>query len=115
MHKCEFCHTEFQPRPQVKRPRACVSCQDKRQRSNEYDWRMRNPQYSSAEYHELMREKRKKCLKEAAERLVKCIEVGRDFLGVSLRMDGIEIVLAEFLASLGVRRLNKLWDLQIAM
>jgi hypothetical protein len=76
---------------------------------------MRNRQYSSAEYHGLMREKRKKALKEAADRLAKCIEVGRDFLGMSVRMDGIEIVLAEFLASLGIRRLNKLWNLQLAM
>lgn len=79
MHTCEFCHTDFKPRPQVKKPRACANCQGKRQRSNEYDWRLRNPQYSCAEYHILMREKRKRWLKEAAVRLMKCIEVGRDF------------------------------------
>ena len=106
MRTCEFCHTDFKPRPQVKKPRACANCQGKRQRSNEYDWRLRNPQYSSGEYHELMREKRKRWLKEAAERLLKCVEVGRNFLGVSFSIDGMEIVLTEFLTSLGTRRLN---------
>jgi nucleotidyltransferase/DNA polymerase involved in DNA repair len=76
---------------------------------------MRNPQYSSAEYHELMREKREMRLKQAAELLTQCIDVGREFLGLRVEAAGLGLVLAEFLESLGVRRLNKLWDLQTAM
>ena len=35
MQICEFCHTEFIPRPQIKKPRACShsACQKKRQRA----------------------------------------------------------------------------------
>jgi len=115
VHICEFCHTQFQSRPQVKRPRACQGCQKQRQRSNEKDWRSRNPQYSCAEYHDLMREKRNERLAAAAAELSKCITVGRDFLGIKFKVDALGPILAEFFHGLGVRRLNKFWDLQLAM
>lgn len=62
-----------------------------------------------------MREKRNKLLKAAAEELSKCITVGRDFLGMSLKVEALAPFLAEFFHSLGVRRLNKFWDLQSSM
>jgi hypothetical protein len=62
-----------------------------------------------------MREKRNQLLKAAAAQLSKCITVGRDFLGMSLKVDDLGPILAEFLLSLGVRRLNKFWDLQSSM
>jgi hypothetical protein len=59
-----------------------------------------------------MREKRNERLAAAAAELSKCITIGRDFLGMSLKVETLAPFLAEFFHSLGVRRLNKFWDLQ---
>ena len=108
MCTCEFCHSEFRPRPQVKNPRACPGCQKTRQRSNENDWRKRNPKYSDPVYHKLQRELRKKRLIAVAKSLSECIRVGKVMLGLSLGMGELGLVLTEFLQQLGIRRVNKL-------
>lgn len=115
MHKCEFCHTEFNPRPQVKSPRACPACQGVRQRDNEYNWRKRNPKYSSAEYHELRRNQRNEKLQAIAQALSKCIRVGKELAGVKVEMAELGAALTEFLIGLGIRRVNKFWVSELAM
>jgi hypothetical protein len=115
MHKCEFCNTEFQPRPQVKKPRACSSCQVQRQRSNEKDWRSRNPRYSNAIYHELMRRSREKKLKAVIEALLECIRIGKTMSGLTFEARELSSLLTEFVLGLGVRRLNKFWSFEISM
>jgi hypothetical protein len=115
MHKCEFCNTEFNPRPQVKNPRACAACQGLRQRDNEYDWRKRNPKYSDAKYHELMRGLREKRLKAIAAVISKCIGIGKDMTGTNLEMNEFGMALTRFLLALGIRRVNKFWLSELAM
>jgi hypothetical protein len=115
MCTCEFCNTSFQPRPQVKSPRACGSCQGIRQRNNEYDWRKRNPKYSNAEYHELMRGLREKRIKAIAETLSQCVRVGKEMTGTKLEMKEFGLALTCFLLTLGVRRVNKFWLSEFAM
>ena len=115
MCTCEFCHTQFSPRPQVKRPRACPSCQTLRQRDNENCWRKENPRYSSPLYHELRRKERERKLKAAADALSKCIRIGKDMIGLNLEMAELGPVLAEFLITLGVRRVNKFWSSELSM
>ena len=113
MNNCEFCHNDFHSRPQVKRPRACPSCQKERQRSNEKDWRILNPQYFSALYHKLMREERMRKLKVAAKLLSKCIGVGKEMLGMTLAVDDLGAIFWKLLVELGIRRVNKFWGAEI--
>ena len=117
MVKCGFCHTEFTPRPQVKRPRACSSCQKRRQRENEKAWKQRNLGLYDGKYHRRQRDDRTKEFKARIEQLVRCIEVGSSFLGAVFSDESK----AEFKAWLliavlgaGVRRANKLWCLGFA-
>lgn len=76
---------------------------------------MRNPRYSSALYHQVKREQRKKRLKAIAESISECIRIGRSFLGMNAKIEGFGAVFPALLTSLGIRRVNKLWptlDLQ---
>jgi hypothetical protein len=115
VHKCEFCYTEFKPRPQVKSPRACSACQRARQRDNEYNWRKRNPKYSSAQYHELRRNQRNERLKAIALDLSQCIRIGKELTGVKVEMAVLGAALTQFLVGLGIRRINKFWVSELAM
>ena len=115
MRNCEFCHTEYTPRPQVKKPRACADCQKPRQRDNEYRWRKANPRYSLPLYYEQWRKDRDKRLKTAVDALSKCIRIGKDMVGMNLEMDELGAALTEFLYTLGIRRVNKLWKSEMAM
>ena len=110
MCTCEFCLTQFSPRPQVKKPRACPDCQMRRQRDNENRWRKQNPRYSYALYYLQWRKDRDQRLKAAAESLAECIRVGKDLLGVNVGMKELAPVLREFLSQLGIRRINKFWN-----
>ena len=109
MNTCEFCSTDYRPRPQVKKPRACERCQMQRQRSNEKDWRIRNPRYSSALYHRVQRCVRTRRLNAIAQLLLKCVQVGKDMMGMAVAMEVLTPALGEFLQQLGIRRANKFW------
>lgn len=115
MDNCQFCHNQYQSRPQVKKPRACTNCQEYRQRSNEKDWRIRNPKYSCPLYHKLRRQERIRKLKAAAASLLKCLKVGKEMMGMTLAMDVFEMLLEDFLLGLGIRRVNKFWISEIAV
>ena len=104
---CAFCHIQFQPRPQVKRPKACQGCQRARQRANEYDWRKRNPKYSDPAYHQIQRALRRKRLMAAAALLAQCVQVGKELLGLCIRVEELSALLSEMLLAIGVRRVNK--------
>lgn len=112
MKCCEFCLTEFHPRPQVKKPRACsrVECQKLRQIQNEKEWRERNPEYPGEKYYEIKRSQRKRRIQSIAKSLIKCIEVGGKLFGIEIIMEDFSRILEELLFGLGVRRINKFWN-----
>lgn len=70
VHQCEFCGDKFQARPQVKNPRACskIICQKKRQKSNELEWKQRNPSEFDSLYHRVCKDARVKQIRETSQR-----------------------------------------------
>jgi hypothetical protein len=115
VHQCEFCGDRFQARPQVKNPRACSksSCQQKRQRSNELEWRQRNPSEFDSLYHKVCKDAREKQIREIAKDLKRCLETGARFIGKTLSESFLEEGLFQFLTYLGIRKINKFWTMQI--
>ena len=117
MHNCEFCHTEYTPCPQVKKPRACSNCQKARQRENEKAWQQRNLGLHDGKYHRRLRKERKDEIKSRIKHLVRCIEVGSTLLGTifsdSSRDEFIDWIVPAILR-VGTRRANKLWCLGMA-
>jgi hypothetical protein len=112
---CEFCHIEFQPRPQVKNPRACskVSCQQRRQRMNEKSWREQHTHLSGKDYHRIRRGQRSRKLQAVADSILKCVEVGARFLNQPLDRDLFLKFFNSFISELGIRRANKFWPEEI--
>ena len=112
VHKCEFCHTEFIPRPQVKKPRACnhSACQKRRQRANEREWKQRFSLYLDAEYHRSQRLERRKLLKSVVLGLLRCLSTGKELLDFSFRVDLLSPVIEKFIFDLGMRQVNKFWS-----
>jgi len=106
---CEFCNISFQPRVQVKRPRACPRCQGKRQRANEKAWHERHPVYGDKQYHQIRKRQRMKRLWEVVDIIVECLRVGKDFLRHNFDLERTRTFLWQFLAYVGVREINKFW------
>lgn len=113
MHRCEFCPALFSPRPQVKRPRACPGCQQKRQRENEKSWHSRHKTGFDRRYHALQRELRRSRLRRWAVTLGEWLKVGTTFAGAKIDVAAWTGVLFDFLSALGVRRANKLWPAEL--
>lgn len=111
MHECEFCCTEFLPRPQVKKPRACEGCQSLRQRANEREWHAKQVKFSD-EYHRTRRGQRLKLIEALLKVLMECLGVGGRLLGMTLNIEKFCEVLSRFLVDLGVRRINKFCELE---
>ena len=115
---CEFCHTEYTPRPQVKKPRACTECQELRQAANEKAWKDKNVGLYDGEYHRVRRSGRIRKLRAKIENWIRCMEVGGRLLGVPafLRENRAELASAflKFLSRLGITHANKFWPLEIA-
>ena len=107
MHRCEFCHVMFEPRPQVRRPRACQSCQRKRQRENEREWRSRHEGIYDGKYQQVQKKERSKKLKKMAERIMKLIEVGKSFLGEAIDLRQMGELLHRFLVGCGIRAVKQ--------
>ena len=93
---CEFCNINFQPRVQVKRPRACPRCQKKRQSANEKAWHERHPEYDDSEYHQIQKKQRMKRLGEMVGIIVECLRVGKDFLKHSFDLEKTRAFLSQF-------------------
>ena len=114
MHSCEFCMTQYTPCPQVKKPRACSNCQERRQRENEKAWRQKNLGLYDGKYHRKQREERSTEIKSRIEHLVRCIEVGSTLLG-SIFSDDSRAAFKRWLLlavlGAGTCRANKLWCL----
>lgn len=106
---CEFCHTSFQPRAQVKRPRACSKCQKERQKANEDAWHERNPKYSDREYHQVQKKQRLKRLGELVGIILECLRVGKDFLKQNFDLEKTRVLFSKFLSVVGIREINKFW------
>jgi hypothetical protein len=116
MCTCEFCNTEFEPRPQVKIPKACKDCQKARQRANEKAWRNKHLGIYDGKYYQVKRESRKAKIKMKVKDLIKCVEVGGTLLGIAITKEIQESfcdILLKFLIGIGIRRANKFWALEI--
>jgi hypothetical protein len=116
MGRCEFCQCNFEHRPQVKNPRACgkLACQRLRQRTNEREWRDRQPLSPGANYHEIRRGQRTRKIKRIAATLTKCFETGRRFLGLDVSIEVFAKILEVALLDLGLRKINKFWRIENA-
>jgi len=116
MCTCEFCNSEFSPRPQVKKPRACPNCQRLRQRANEKAWREKNLGCYDGKYHSAKRDGRKAAIQEKVTDLLRCIEVGGTLLGVPFTKeirDSFQGIFLKFMFTLGIRIVNKVWPVEI--
>jgi hypothetical protein len=111
MKCCEFCLADFNPRPQVKNPRACnkLVCQKLRQRRNEEEWRDKNPDYPGHEYYKINKSQRLERLQTVIRSLIKCIEVGRKLYGIEILMEEFSHILEKSILELGLREINKFW------
>ena len=110
MHECEFCCSQFTPRPQVKNARACgkKSCQEDRQKSNEKAWRAKNTGLYDGKYHQGQRMSRMRRIREVANNLSNCLKTGATMLGVLINGPAIFGLLLRFFSDLGIRGTNKL-------
>ena len=116
MHECKYCFTIYEPRPQVKNPQACKKeeCQRARQRDNEKAWRERNKAHYEKDYFEQQRAERDGLIQAMVANVVRCIEVGRDFLSETSKLEGFNLdkfkdALEYFFSALGIRKTNKFW------
>ncbi|MFA6190691.1 MAG: hypothetical protein WC711_04265 [Candidatus Staskawiczbacteria bacterium] len=117
MHCCEFCHIQFQPRNQVKNPRACLTenCQKLRQRDNEKSWKQKHLEQYDNEYHEIQREKRTKEIEDILKSILDCIKAGIRFFGKNIQFDNFTAHFSSFIFKLGIRKINKFWNLKEAL
>lgn len=115
MHKCQFCEANYLPRKQVKSPRACHKkrCQHRRQKANEYEWRVKHNLISDPEYHRLQRKQRTKTLTALVNLIFECASVGSKFLNRSMQQLNLRSLLSDFIFTQGIRRIKKLWAFQI--
>lgn len=105
---CSYCNAIYQPRAQVKNPKACNKspCQRLRQRDNEREWHRKNRDLYDREYHKIQRTCRQKCILDTISNLIEFFTVGARFAGRSI---GDTQILTQLFASIGIRKLNKLW------
>jgi len=110
MCHCSYCGIEFQPRPQVKNPRACLKevCQRQRQRDNEKAWHKRHSGQYDRQYQRVKAIQRTQSLKEKTERLMNWIRLGSRLTQEETDLEGLTEAFARFCQELGVRTLNKL-------
>jgi hypothetical protein len=110
MTKCEFCHKSFTPRPQTNKARACEEreCQNKRQRLNEKEWRIRNKDYYGAQYYADYRKDRLQLILKLVERFLKVLRIGCTALNENFSIDEFKKLLVPFFSRIGIRRANKL-------
>ena len=117
MCTCEFCNTEFTPRPQVKNPRACSNCQKLRQRSNEKSWRTKHLGIYDSKYHKAKRAVRQLAIRTKVKDVIRCIKVGGTLLGLNLSEEIQQSMIDlffKFLSDLGIRHANKFWPVAIS-
>ena len=111
MHTCQYCHKSYEPRPQVKNPKACGQrdCQRRRQKDNQAVWRAANRGYYDSEYHAIQKEQRTQRLQSYCEDLLAALKVGGEFLQQYLNVSFCRAHLFQFLQRIGLRRTKKLW------
>lgn len=108
MHQCEFCNVMFQPRPQVKHPRACRDCQKKRQQANEKAWHSKHKTGFDCKYHQNQKRIRMQSLREHVQKVTRWIEIGMTYVGQAVNLELLTDYLVKFFIDLGIRRANKL-------
>ncbi len=112
---CEFCNTEYRPRPQVKNPRACNNdrCQKLRQAANEREWRKIHDHLDSKEYHQIRRKQRLEKINKLNAAIIKSFSVGVDFLGLPINIDVFSAIFRHLFSGLGLRKMNKFWTVDL--
>lgn len=113
MHRCEFCTTYFQARPQVKHPRACKNCQKLRQRDNEKTWHFKHKTSFDRKYHAIQKSQRLVSIKIVSVNICHWIRTGALFYGNSFLNADWENSFFVFLVRLGIRKVNKFWTFKI--
>ena len=108
---CQFCNLEFNPRPQVKHPRACGSslCQGERQRTNEKDWRNLQSKTGSGRYDAVQRGLRNSAIKAIVAEILKCLGIGRRITGLPEFRPELSGFFTKIFLGLGIREINKFW------
>lgn len=105
---CNYYNNIYQPRSQVKNPQACgkEQCQKLRQRDNERKWHQHNQGLYDKKYHQVKRIVRNNTITSIATQLIEALSIG-------LRFEGKELcdplILNQYICTLGIRILNKLW------
>jgi hypothetical protein len=112
VHACEFCHIQFTPRNQVKNPRACLAekCQTLRQRDNEKTWKQKHLAQYDKEYHEIQRDKRSREVEAILKSVLDCLRTGISFFNLNVKIGQFEANFTPFFLGLGIREINKFWD-----
>ena len=113
MHTCEFCNNLFTARPQVKHPRACKNCQPLRQSANEQEWKGRHTDIYDKGYHAEKKQIREAVIIAIAQKLMDCLNVGVSFFGLIIEPVQMKSLISKLLVRLGVRKINKLWALNL--
>ena len=113
MHTCEFCNNLFTARPQVKHPRACKNCQHLRQSANEQEWKGRHTELYDKGYHADKKQLREVVIIAIAQKFMDCLKVGVSLFGLIIEPVQLGSHIAKFLVRLGVRKVNKLWALNL--
>jgi hypothetical protein len=112
MKTCQYCQTIFQPRAQVKNPKACSSpsCQRKRQRDNERCWHdMQRGRYDS-KYHKNKKKQRFQRITSFTRNFLAALRIGTSLLELRLDLSRIETEIVNLFSQLGIRAINKLWS-----
>ncbi len=106
---CEFCHTPFCNRPQVKQPRACKNCQRLRQQANELEWRERHPDLYDKKYHAIKKQLRDDALTKRAELAIEYLRAGALIKGDRINIEKFGLKISELFFRVGIFEINKLW------
>ncbi len=114
MHCCEFCHNQFTPRKQVKKPRACFdkNCQILRQRANEKAWKQKHIDQYDKEYHDIQRAKRLKEIETILKSILEFLNAGAKLFGKKINFDHFKVHFAAYFLRLGIRKINKFWNVE---
>ncbi|MCK5537499.1 MAG: hypothetical protein KAI79_11780 [Bacteroidales bacterium] len=104
---CAYCNDIYQPRPQVKNPKACKKsyCQKQRQKDNERSWHQKNKILYDAKYAQIQRKIRAEKIKKMITKITNALAIGLRFNGEKFNENFNNLTL--FLADLGIRQLNK--------
>ena len=114
LHTCEFCSTQFEPRPQIKNPKACnkETCQRARQRQNENDWHQKHKDFyiKNAKYHKEQRIERYRLIMQIINDLLDAMFSGFRFKKIQVNCELFKTLFHNFMCRIGIRKINKFYS-----